>query len=155
MSWYYADNGRQVGPIEEPALDELVTAGVVRDDTLVWREGMANWQPHAAARGVRVQPQSMPAVPVPASGPTGFCSECGRPLPADQLLNLGTAAVCAQCKPVYLQRVREGGQAIGARRYAGFWIRFVAVIIDLIILSVVNVILTLPLRLMTGFAAMS
>src|SRR4051812_7760 len=66
------------------------------------------------------------AFPVPAAGPSGFCSECGRPFSTDQLLNLGTASVCAQCKPVYLQRVREGGQAIGARRYAGFWIRFVA-----------------------------
>ncbi len=51
MSWYYADAGRQVGPVEETALDDLVRAGVVRDDTLVWREGMANWQPHGSARG--------------------------------------------------------------------------------------------------------
>ena len=49
MTWYYADAGRQVGPVEEAALDDLVRAGVVRDDTLVWRDGMPNWQ--TARRG--------------------------------------------------------------------------------------------------------
>lgn len=144
MSWYYADAGRQVGPVEEAALDDLVRAGVIRDDTLVWREGMANWQPHGAVRGPK--PAPMPAIPIAAG--SSFCSECGRPFPPDQLVALGTASVCAQCKPIYLQRVREGGQAIAARRYAGFWIRFVAVIIDAVILDVALLIVTIPLGLM-------
>ncbi len=152
MAWYYADNGRQVGPVEDSALDELVSAGVVRDDTLVWRDGMANWQPHSTVRGPR---QPLPPVPPPAAVAGGYCSECGRPFPADQLLNLGTASVCAQCKPIYLQRVREGGQAIGARRYGGFWIRGVALFIDAIILSVVNLIITIPLRLTATFGMMN
>ena len=120
MTWYYADNGRQVGPIEESALDELVAAGVVRDDTLVWHDGMANWQAHGTVRAPRppLPPVPLPAVPIGAD--SGFCSECGRPFPTSQLLNLGTASVCAQCKPIYLQRVREGGQGVGVRRYAGF-----------------------------------
>jgi len=153
MTWYYADAGRQVGPIEEGALDDLVRAGVVRDDTLVWRDGMPNWQPHAAARGVRMAPAPMPAVPIAAG--TGFCSECGRPFPLNQLVTIGNASVCAQCKPVYLQRVREGGQAIGSRRYGGFWIRFVAVVIDAMILGVVLAVITVPLSLMLGLGSMA
>jgi uncharacterized RDD family membrane protein YckC len=151
MTWYYADAGRQVGPIEEGALDDLVRAGVVRDDTLVWRDGMPNWQPHAAARGVRMAPAPMPAVPIAAG--TGFCSECGRPFPLNQLVTIGNASVCAQCKPVYLQRVREGGQAIGARRYAGFWIRFAAFMIDSVILDILLLILFLPLFAIVGGTA--
>jgi uncharacterized RDD family membrane protein YckC len=144
MSWYYSDAGRQVGPIEEAALDDLVRQGAVRDDTLVWREGMANWQPHGAVRGPK--PAPMPAVPIGAD--SSFCSECGRPFPTNQLVALGNANVCAQCKPIYLQRMREGGQAIATRRYAGFWIRFVAVIIDSVILNVAMLIITIPLGLM-------
>ena len=53
MNWYYAEGGKQVGPVEESALDGLINAGVVRDDTLVWHEGMVSWQPHAAVRGSR------------------------------------------------------------------------------------------------------
>src|SRR5579872_4178844 len=149
MTWYYADNGRQIGPVEESALDDLVKSGVVRDDTLVWREGLPNWQPHAAVRGVRVEPQPIPAA-VPLAAGSAFCSECGRPFPPDQLLNLGGASVCAQCKPIYLQRVREGGQAVGGRRYAGFWIRFVAKIIDGVVLAIVGFIIRTPLALLVG-----
>src|SRR6266851_5441301 len=144
MQWYYADAGRQVGPVEESALDELVRNGVVRDDTLVWREGMANWQPHGTARGVRPPP------PMPAVSPgvaTSFCSECGRPFPSNQLVTVGNASVCAQCKPIYMQRIREGGQAIGVRRYGGFWIRFVARLIDGVLLGVVWFIIRLPLAM--------
>lgn len=150
MPWYYADNGRQVGPVEEPALDDLVRAGVVRDDTLVWRDGMANWQPHSMVRAPR-PPTPMPAVPMAAGG---FCSECGRPFPMDQLVAIGNASVCAQCKPVYLQRVREGGQAIGARHYGGFWIRFVARIIDGIITGVAMTIVAIPLGGLLGVGLM-
>jgi uncharacterized RDD family membrane protein YckC len=150
MTWYYADAGRQVGPIEESALDDLVRAGVVRDDTLVWRDGMPNWQPHGLARGVRPA-VPMPAVPIAAG--SGFCAECGRPFPLNQLVAIGNASVCAQCKPVYLQRIREGGQAIGAHRYAGFWIRFVAYFIDAVILTIVFSVFSVPVGLLLGGSA--
>jgi uncharacterized RDD family membrane protein YckC len=154
MKWYYADAGRQVGPVEDAQLDELVRSGAVRDDTLVWREGMASWQPHSAARGP-VKPIPIPAAAVAMAQETRFCSECGRPYPAQEMVTIGAATICAQCKPLYMQRMREGGQAIGVRRYAGFWIRFVAFIIDLIILAVVSGIIGLPLRMLLGVSAVS
>src|SRR5580658_8093153 len=149
MKWYYADAGRQVGPVEDAQLDELVSSGAVRDDTLIWREGMANWQAHSAVRGP-AKPIPIPAAAVPIASETRFCSECGRPFPAQDMVTIGSATVCAQCKPLYMQRVREGGQQIGARRYAGFWIRFVARIIDWIILGVVGLIINLPLQIALG-----
>jgi uncharacterized RDD family membrane protein YckC len=142
MKWYYADAGRQVGPIEESELDDLVRAGTVRDDTLVWREGLANWQSHASVRGARPVP---PMPNLSAAAGTRFCSECGRPFSPDQLVMVGNAAVCATCKPIFMQRMREGGQAVaGSRRYAGFWIRFVARLIDGVILAVVGLIIRIP-----------
>jgi uncharacterized RDD family membrane protein YckC len=156
MTWYYADGGRQVGPIEESALDDLVRQGVVRDDTLVWREGMAAWQSHASVRGPRMA-APMPAAPVMTATPSPqpaadnrFCSECGRPFPAGELVAIGSATVCAACKPVFMQRMREGGQALGVRRYAGFWIRFVARLIDGVILYIAQLIVSIPLTLMMG-----
>ncbi len=152
MKWYYADAGRQVGPVEDAQLDELVASGAVRDDTLIWREGMANWQPHSAVRGP-AKPIPIPAAAVPIAVETRFCSECGRPHPASEMVTIGTATICAQCKPLYMQRVREGGQPIGVRRYAGFWIRFVAVLIDGIILGVVGFIINLPIQMALGLGA--
>ena len=149
MKWYYADGGKQIGPVEESALDDLVRQGVVKDDTLVWREGMAAWQRHAAVRG---STNPVPAAPPPtssapsmaasgASGETRYCSECGRAVPASQLTSYGDVSVCVQCQPAYSQRMA------GPRHFGGFWMRFLAVIIDAIILRVVSAIITIPLGL--------
>ena len=37
MNWYYADAGRQVGPITDEQLDGLLKSGAIKGDTLVWR----------------------------------------------------------------------------------------------------------------------
>jgi uncharacterized RDD family membrane protein YckC len=161
MTWFYADAGRQVGPVEESALDELVRQGVVRDDTLVWKEGMTTWQSHASVRGARAAAPMpgaafSPVVAAAAAAPAAesrFCSECGRPFPSSELVSIGNATVCAYCKPVFMQRMREGGQAIGARRYAGFWIRFLARLIDGVLLFIVGFIISLPFTAMMGGAA--
>jgi len=140
MQWFYADQGRQIGPVEEEGLDQLVQAGLIRDDTLVWHEGMSTWQAHGIVRGRISQ-----AMPVPALVGGGYCGECGRPFPANELVTIGLASICAACKPIFLQRIREGGQAVGTMRFAGFWIRFVAAMIDGILLGVVTSLIDLPL----------
>jgi uncharacterized RDD family membrane protein YckC len=140
MKWFYADSGRQLGPVDEAGLEELARTGVVRGDTLVWHEGMTSWLPYGTVRGIPPIPNMPIATP-------GFCSECGRPFTPDQLVTVGNATVCATCKPVYLQRLREGGVVVGARRYAGFWIRFVARVIDSAILGVIALIIGLPLAM--------
>jgi uncharacterized RDD family membrane protein YckC len=152
MKWYYAEGGRQIGPVEESALDDLVRQGVVRDETLVWREGMGAWQRHAVVRGANSGSGGsvVPPIPVPAPAGTGdsrYCSECGRQVPASQLTNYGDVSVCAQCQPAYAQRLREGG---GKRHFGGFWIRFLALIIDGIVLFVVGMIIRIPLGLAIG-----
>jgi uncharacterized RDD family membrane protein YckC len=144
MQWYYADQGQQKGPVEESGLDELVLAGVVQDDTLVWHEGIPTWQKHSTLRG----PAAHPAVPPLGAAETRYCGECGRPFPAHELVAIGPVSVCAICKPLYLQKLREsGGLVVGARRYAGFWIRAAARIIDGILLNVVFLIVRIPFGL--------
>ena len=140
MKWFYADQGQQKGPIEESALNDLVLAGVVRDDTLVWNEGMPAWQPHSSVRGAT--PSSTPLSTTAAD--TRYCGECGRPFPASELVAIGPVSVCAVCKPAYLQKLREGGAAVGARHYGGFWIRAAARIVDAILLNVAFLIVRIP-----------
>jgi uncharacterized RDD family membrane protein YckC len=140
MQWFYADQGQQKGPIEESALNDLVLAGVVHDDTLVWNEGMPAWQPHSLVRGAA--PTATPLSTTAADA--GYCGECGRPFPASELVAIGPVSVCAMCKPAYLQKLREGGAAVGARHYGGFWIRAAARIVDAILLNVVFLIVRIP-----------
>ncbi|MGB8354105.1 MAG: GYF domain-containing protein [Chthoniobacteraceae bacterium] len=46
MNWYYTENNQQRGPVTETEFDNLVAAGKITPDTLVWSEGMASWQPY-------------------------------------------------------------------------------------------------------------
>ena len=67
---------------------------------------------------------------------TSRCSECGRVLNEDELIRFGNNLVCAECKPLYVQKLREGVAPAGEMVFAGFWIRVGAKIIDGIILMV-------------------
>src|SRR5712691_62840 len=43
-SWFFASQGKQQGPYPEVQLREFVGRGMVTAETLVWTEGMADWQ---------------------------------------------------------------------------------------------------------------
>ena len=126
MSWYYAENNERRGPIEDAAFDSLVSAGAVRPETLVWREGMTNWQAFSASgysRPGAPPPPSMP--PIPGGGDEeeqprrpgvemGVCSESGRILPRSDLVEIDGRLVSVEYKNVVLQRIREGVGSTGS-----------------------------------------
>ena len=51
-SWFFASQGQQQGPYPEAQLHEFIAKGMVGADTLVWTEGMANWQKAAEIPGL-------------------------------------------------------------------------------------------------------
>ena len=67
-----------------------------------------------------------------------YCSECGRATPADELAQFGDRQICRYCKDAYAQKLREGVAPTTVVSYGGFWIRFVAYVIDAIILNIVT-----------------
>lgn len=148
MNWYYAVGGQQQGPVDEAQLDALLQSGQINQDTLVWRDGLANWQPLRQARAAAGTSAGTPPVTgaPAASASIGdvVCAECGKLFTKDNAIQYGTAWVCAACKPIFLQKLREGaapasGGALGLGdvRYAGFWIRFAAKFIDGLIMGVI------------------
>ncbi len=62
--WYYAENNEQRGPVLEAELKSLL-AGKLPSETLVWKEGMANWTP--AAQVPAFNSALAPAAPVVTS----------------------------------------------------------------------------------------
>ncbi len=72
-----------------------------------------------------------------------YCSECGQPWSPGELARFGDQLICANCKIAYAQKLREGAVSAGTFIYAGFWIRFVAALLDAIILFVASVIVQL------------
>jgi uncharacterized RDD family membrane protein YckC len=69
------------------------------------------------------------------------CSECNRDFGEDQLIRFGDSMVCAECKPLFVQKLREGLPLVGEMAYGGFWIRVGAKVIDGIIITIVDVII--------------
>ncbi len=67
--------------------------------------------------------------PTPASKIL-YCSQCGQAKSEQELAHFGNILVCGSCKPAYAQGLSEGIAAPTVFHYAGFWIRFVAAIID-------------------------
>ena len=66
------------------------------------------------------------------------CSQCGLDFPAAEIITYENHYVCGGCKTAFVQRLREGVSLSATTKFAGFWIRAGAIIIDGIILAVVN-----------------
>ena len=101
LSWHCHIHGKQVGPLTAEEWSHLVSKRLLTAESLVWKEGMEGWRPLGEIAGI----------PIPNTPPDHRlhpCNECGRLNLDDDLLRLGAARVCSQCKPTHLQRLREG-----------------------------------------------
>jgi len=121
MNWYYALNGQQMGPISDMEFTTLVREGTITGSTLVWQEGMEKWEPLQIARADLLENASSPVI--------------------------AGMAVDEQNKDLLVQQLREGATAVlgttitgTGLRYAGFWIRFAAKLIDYVLLWVLTTI---------------
>ena len=84
---------------------------------------------------------------------TTVCTECRVVFPVDDMIRHGNVYVCADCKPVFMQKLVEGAEIrTGKMRYAGFWLRLGAIFLDSIILAVANFGLALIVGLSMGQA---
>ena len=144
MNWYYAVGQQQQGPVTEDQMRALAKDGVVTADTMVWREGLADWQPYGVVSGGATPP----------AGTTGavLCAECGKSFVADEVVRFGERSICAACKPTFVQRMQEGAVTSGALDYASVGVRFGAKVLDSLILWVVNTGITLALGMAMGVA---
>ncbi len=134
MNWYYSDGTQQIGPVTETDWTALIANGKITPETLVWREGMANWAPYSTVATASSSGTQQVLSEV-------RCSECGNSFPPDQVIRIENNWVCAGCKPIAVQKMKEGVHMPGEVVYAGFWIRAGAKIIDGIILLVVRMLL--------------
>jgi uncharacterized RDD family membrane protein YckC len=141
MNWFYVDAGQQAGPVSEEQLDELRRSGKINENTLVWRDGMTDWLPLSQAKPMTSgQPPLMVTTGTwPATAaPGAVCAECGKLFEISEMIRHGDAYICANCKPIFMQKLTEGARIqTGALTYAGFWIRAAAKIVDGLILGVV------------------
>src|ERR1700677_4522266 len=129
MTWNYLEGCEQRGPITEADFEALVRNGKIGDDTYVGREGMAEWKPYSQVKS----PVAGGVPPALHTAGQAVCAECGGMFPPDQVIQHGNVFICAACKPVFLQKIKEGVVVTGTLNYAGFGIRFAAKFLDGII----------------------
>ncbi len=149
MKWYYADDGQQAGPFDETEIQELGHRGKITPDTLVWHSGMSEWQPYRKVRNrdFEIKPKTGGTTAAPDHPEDSFsegsiieispeaamaCSECGRPFSEEEMIRYGNIFICETCNPEFVRKIKEEDDT--GLRYAGFWIRFCAKIIDNFIL---------------------
>ncbi|MFN2621770.1 MAG: RDD family protein [Chthoniobacterales bacterium] len=137
MNWYYAENTTRKGPFDETAFAELLKSGRITPDTLVWRENFADWKPYREVAPALATEEGEAA-----------CAECGRTFPKSEMIQYEGSWICATCKPIFFQRVREGITPRGEVTYGGFWIRLVAKFVDGIVLQVAGLGLRFVVSLM-------
>lgn len=142
MTWYTWQNGVQQGPFEEQQVKEWAAAGMLAAGTFVWQEGAAGWQPLSELLDSQ-EP----------TGPQKRCERCSRMYPERWIARWGGAEVCAYCKPRHVAELREGAAILlGKGEFAGFGVRFVARMVDGVILSVVNMGLQVPMFVLLASA---
>ena len=118
MNWFYALHNERRGPVADTEIASLLRNGTLTSATLVWRDGMENWLPLSA-----VGQQFNLGVRVAAASPAGTlerCAECGLGFPRGDMIEFEKSWVCASCKPVFFQKLREGVPTGGA---TGVWRR--------------------------------
>ena len=143
MNWYYAVGGQQAGPVNETQFEALFQSGTILPTTLVWRDGMPGWQPCSEVRSATSATPSAAFPPIVAN--EVVCTECRQIFPRENTIQYGSVWVCAQCKPLFIQRLNQapatpgmaGEAVLAGREYAGFWIRLAAKFVDGLILGVV------------------
>jgi len=101
MNWYYAQGDQRQGPVSDSELDALLAAGTINENTLVWKEGMANWTALKEARPSGAA----------ADVPPGYirCTATGRFFPPEEIVYLDGKPYSAAAKPGVLQGVLQTG----------------------------------------------
>jgi len=144
--WYYSRQGQRLGPIEEADFHQKIESGEIHQETFVWRKGMENWQKYGELYyGESYQ-----------SAALYRCYECGRSFPVDEMVRHYQYMVCAECKPVFFQRLQEGAilpGMMGYMVYGGFWIRFLAKFIDNFITTILTYLILIIMAV--GMAALT
>ena len=144
--WYYADarNERQ-GPVTPAELVQLRLQGALGWDTLVWREGMGEWQPMRDFAGELAQADDQGARMLSTGDGTVVAQDPAAGIAASAAEPFSPYAPPASAIASHAAIVR-GGEVV----YAGFWKRFAAIVIDGFVTATASWIVQIPLFVLAG-----
>jgi len=154
MKWFYMDAGREAGPFDKDRMQELVQSGEILKDTLVRNDGNLDWTTYGQLLHMSTRkPSGQPGLKAPEDEGAGtatdhhteICSQCGDVYDLRKLANYKGNKVCSLCAPSLLEQV---GQSADRMQHAGFWVRFMAKMLDGLILLIPLAALNISIALM-------
>ena len=126
--WYYVRDGQRTGPVSAAELQRLRADGEIGPTDLVWTKGMKDWAPLGTVGGALSSTSGVfslneaPAQSTPAAYGGNF--------------DVGDAGL----SPTFTGgRVLQPRAAADFSDYAGFWLRFVAYLIDSVLVFVLAI----------------
>ncbi|MBE7210165.1 MAG: RDD family protein [Gluconacetobacter diazotrophicus] len=140
MNILVAKNGSQLGPFPENDIRAKLASGELLPSDYGWYEGLAAWTPLSQLVGAAVAPQPQP--PQPYSAPAAQNAP-------------GSYAPQPYNSP-YPQAYQPGAPSawgMPTAVYGGFWLRFVAHLIDTIILVIPFVVMMFGVGIVIGLTA--
>lgn len=136
--WYYSDYDRnRLGPVGARDLADLHANGQLAPDTLVWREGLAQWQPW---RLLMAEVLAAAAPAAPGTPPPLAAAPAGPRIETSQFNPYAVAERTVPSSPYAPPRAAlddDGYDDEGEVVYAGFWKRFAAYAVDTFLLAIV------------------
>lgn len=84
MKWYYAKDGVSQGPLQQEDIALLAYQGVIKEDTLVWHDGMDRWEAYRAQKD-QIGPDERK------------CHHCLQAFATNELIREGTIWSCPPC----------------------------------------------------------
>jgi len=147
--WYYADAERQrQGPLSAAELAQRFHQGRLRLDTLVWRDGLPQWQPlrdFTEELALHQTPAETFYTPVEPTVADEASPAFPRGIPqGDSPYAPPAAALIADEGAVY-----AGGEIV----YSGLWKRLAASFLDSIVTGVLTYAVLIPIMLLMGLSA--
>jgi hypothetical protein len=122
--WFYYEQGRGFGPVDEAEIRGLLRSGAIAADTLVWRDGLNDWtQAQDTELVPRAEPEP-PSVPTPQHDPDQAFEEIvsGLPRIAANIIHLPAAsrtiALQATERSYYEVALGWGYPELRAKRWA-------------------------------------
>jgi hypothetical protein len=119
MELFYADGDRKVGPIGINQFQTLVKTKRINAKTLVWQVGMSQWEELGTFLGRSVHAQNA-ARSLVQSGNFAICSECRNLYEREDLIQIQDYWVCGGCKPVFIQKIKEGVRPRSGATYKNY-----------------------------------
>ncbi len=159
--WYYADAERQrQGPLAAEELVQRFHQGRLRLDTLVWREGLADWRPlrefsdELALHQMPAETFYTPVEPFPA--PPFAPKPAASPNPVDSTFSDALVrADSPYAPPSATLTSDEAFYAGGEVVYAGFWKRVAAYAIDGLVIGIAGAVVGGIIGAVLGAALLS